>query len=166
MKERTDGRTNERTNKQTNKQTNVSCWRRHGFIPRFHVSFPTLLRAKGDDSELSLVFNKTKNSFWFWGMPLRICWRAWRSWNHILCSHMRSDHRTRQQTRRQLTSEHLTHCIRVRGPGFPWRDILPYRDRLLGPALIRTSFAKRPGRFDGDCRLVRLSPVIIVTYPY
>ena len=31
------------------------------------------------------------------------------------------------------TSEHLSHCIRVRRPGFPWRDISSRRDCLLGP---------------------------------
>ena len=43
--ERADGWANE----QTNERTKVSCWRRRGFIPRFHVSSPRLLRTKGGD---------------------------------------------------------------------------------------------------------------------
>ena len=73
---------NKRTNERTNERTNVSCWRRHEFTPRFRVSSPTLLRTKGGDSELSLVFNNPKTYFSFWGMPLRLCWRAWRSYGH------------------------------------------------------------------------------------
>ena len=51
-------------------------------------------------------------------------------------------------------------------PDFPGVTFCRAAIVCSAPALTRTLSEKRPGRLDGYRRLVRLSPVITVTYPY
>ena len=79
---------------QTNERTRLfffSFWRRHGTGPS-HGSVYRLLCchtrafvAQKGQFNMSLVLNKTKNSFlWFWGMSSWFHWRARRSYDHRL----------------------------------------------------------------------------------
>ena len=113
-------------------------WRRHESMLRFRLSSPTLSCMKRGDSKLNLVFNKTKNSFLILRdaiMVLSACTAVVRP---LFCVGGCIQTIARNNEQGGNTFGHLSHCIRVKRPGFSLRDISSRRDCLLGPAPIRS----------------------------
>ena len=75
---------NNPTNEQTNKQTGLfrfvlASQRIHPAAQRIVLHAVTHERGK---LEIEFGFRQNQKLIWFWGMPLRFCWRAWRSYDH------------------------------------------------------------------------------------
>ena len=116
--------TNERTNRRTNERgCSVSFWCRHGSIPWFCVSSPALSCTKRGDSKSSLVFNKLKTH----SSDCEGCHFVFLSCTTVaqppFC--VRRCVQTIAHNIKQggNASGRLSRCIRVRRPGFSWRDI-------------------------------------------
>ena len=147
----------QQTNKGKNKQTNAavpfclgvardsSCGSVH-CPPRCHVRRGRL--------KIEFGFRQTKNSFLILKdaiTALLVCVAVVRP-PFCVRGYARTIARNNEQGGN--TSWHLSHCIRVRRPGFQWRDILSRHNRLLGLRARAFSSAKGLGRLAGECWLV------------
>ena len=145
---------NKRTNGQTNAAvpfrlgavTDLSCGSAHR-PPRCHA-------RKGATRNWVWFSTKPKIHFWFWGVPLRLCWCAWRPYDHRLAF---TD---------ALGPSHATMNKEASPPGTflivsgsDNRDFhgMTFRCATIvcsAPAPVRTLSTKRSGRLDGDRRPV------------
>lgn len=123
-------------NKQTNERMNdcsVSCWRRRGFLPWLRSLSPCAVTHKRERLEVEFGFQQTKNSFLISRnvvSTLLACATVARPSLRVRSAPVQAHATTNKGGN---ASGHLSNCIRVRRPGFPWRDISSRRDRLLGP---------------------------------
>ena len=125
---------NERTNGRTNKHgCSVLFWRRHGSIPRFRVSSPALSCTKRGNSKSSLVFNKPKthsSDCEGYHCGFGACMAAIQPRFCVRGCAQTIAHNNEQGGN---ASGHLSHCIQVTRPRFPWRENSSRRNCLLGP---------------------------------
>ena len=145
---------NNPTNEQKTNKPGCSglSWRCHGSIMRLRASSPALSRTKRGKSKLIWFSTKLKTHFWFWGMPLRLCWRAWRSYDHRF-AFADALGLLRATTNKQATSPG-TYLIVSRSDDLNFYGVTFCCAAIIcsAPALIRTLSVKRSGRLDGDCR--------------
>ena len=119
--------------RKTNEQTNALFWRRHRFTPWFRVWSPAMSHTKGGNSKSSLVFSKLKtHSSDCEGCHcgFMVCTTVVRL---LFCVRGYAQTIAHNNKHEGNAPGHLSHCIWVRKPGFPWRDISLCRNCLLGP---------------------------------
>ena len=146
--------------KQSDQQTNkrgcsVLSWRHHGSIPWLRASSPALSCTKGGNLKLSLVFNKTKNSFLILRDAITACWRAWRPSDHWCFAFADALGPSHAITNKEAMPPD-TYLI-VSGSYEPDFHGVTFRHAAIicsTSALVRILSAKRSERLNGDRRLV------------